>query len=136
MFIFLCLLISLNVKTWSSVYKRWTLKIGFYPFNEWIVVHWGYISICYLYLFVHFKYLFTYLEGLVIERDKQRQRKENIPSASSLPIWLQWPGLGQVKVRNQELQSSLLCGCRCHLHCFSRLISREQDWKCNRKDSN
>lgn len=132
MFIFLCLLISLNVKTWSSVYKRWALKIGFYPFNEWIVVHWGYISICNLYLFVHFKYLFTYLEGLVIERDKQRQRKENIPSASSLPIWLQY----KVKVRNQELQSSLLCGCRCHLHCFSRLISREQDWKCNRKDSN
>uniref|UniRef100_A0A5F9DR23 SEC24 homolog C, COPII coat complex component n=1 Tax=Oryctolagus cuniculus TaxID=9986 RepID=A0A5F9DR23_RABIT len=59
------------------------------------------------------------------EREREREREKELPSAASLPNWLQWPELCQSKARSQELLLGLQHRCRgpttwAIFHCFPR----------------
>lgn len=59
------------------------------------------------YDFLAYNKIYLFLEGRV--RGRKRQRREP-SSASSLPRWLCWPGLGLAETSRLECHPRLLCG--------------------------
>lgn len=56
-----------------------------------------------------FNFLRIYLFQKVIEKETGIGTETNLVSTDSLLKWLQWPGLGQTAVWNQEFHPGLSC---------------------------
>lgn len=57
------------------------------------------------------------------QREKQREKGENVPYTGSLPRWPQMPGLDQREVRMQELHLGFQNGCQGPKHLAHPLLS-------------